>query len=66
MAKRGRSIVFVPVTPAGTPLIELKGFTKQQAINNLLRFAAHMPYGDWPGFERRGYKIESWVGWQGV
>ena len=61
--KRGRDIIYVPVTPAGTPLIHLKGVTRGQAINNLLKDAGHMPYEGWHGFERRGYKIESWVNW---
>jgi len=57
-------VTFVPVTPAGTPLIDLRGATKQQAINNLMKSAAHMPYRDWGDFQRRGYKIESWINWR--
>ena len=61
---------FVPVTPAGTPLIYSagsRGFnkvnaarTREVAIKNLLADAAHMPYGSWEAMEKRGYTIEEW------
>lgn len=60
---------YVPVTPGGTPIIygagalmgkRLASKDKQIAINNLLKDAAHMPYGDWEGFQDRGYSIEEW------
>lgn len=60
---------FVPVTPAGTALIYGAGArlgkinaarTRKRAIANLLEDAAHMPYGTWENFERRGYTIEEW------
>ena len=31
--------------------------TREKAIENLLKDAAHMPYKTWPNFERRGYTI---------
>ena len=54
--------VFVPVTPGGTVLCELAGKTEQEAIDNLLGEAAHMPYDGWDspegfGFKQRGYEI---------
>ena len=49
---------FVPVTPGGTPCTWLAAETKQQAIENLLKDAAHMPYKTWEKFQERGYTIE--------
>jgi hypothetical protein len=51
---------FVPVTPAGTPVVDLAGTTESQAIKNLLKAASHMPYGTWENFQKRGYTIEDW------
>ncbi|MEM7069926.1 MAG: hypothetical protein AAF478_13690 [Pseudomonadota bacterium] len=48
---------YIPETPGETTLFELESTTFQGAINNLLRDAAHMPYGSWEGFCRRGYRI---------
>lgn len=45
-------------TPAGTILIETKAVTQSQCIKNLMREAAHMPYGTWENFEKRGYTVE--------
>lgn len=51
---------FIPVTPAGTPVVDLEATTERQAIANLLKAAAHMPYGTWENFQKRGYTIEEW------
>lgn len=48
---------YVPVTPAGTPLFHLEADTKEQAVKNLLKDAAHMPYRGWNQFRKRGYRI---------
>lgn len=50
--------VFVPVTPAGTAIWSAKALTKQKAIVNLMREAAHMPYKSWLEFKHRGYTIK--------
>ncbi len=52
--------VYVPVTPAGSYLAHLEARTEKQAIANLLKAAAHMPYGSWENFKKRGYEIECW------
>jgi len=54
--------VYVPVTPGGTILFNLAAKTEQEAIDNLLADAAHMPYDGWDspdgyGFKQRGYEI---------
>jgi hypothetical protein len=51
---------YVPVTPAGTLCTWLASTTKEKAIKKLLKDAAHMPYGTWENFEKRGYTIEVW------
>lgn len=53
-------IIFVPTTPAGTPIWSAKATTKQKAIVNLMREAAHMPYKSWSEFKHRGYTIEEY------
>ena len=68
-----KSVWFVPVTPAGTPVpygahcrpTKLNASrTREGAIKNLLADGAHMPYGnDWSVWEKRGYTIEKWEGW---
>ena len=64
--KKRKAKYFVPVTPAGTPVLygagtlmgrEMSSDTKQGAIRNLLLDAAHMPYEGWEEFEERGYTI---------
>lgn len=49
---------YVPCTPGGSFLMHLKSKTEQQAIDRLLKDAAHMPYAGWEGFKARGYTIE--------
>ncbi len=51
---------FCPITPGDTPCIWLIAKTREQAIQNLLRDASHMPYKTWENFQKRGYKIEDW------
>ena len=57
---------FIPITPGGTILIYGGGGrmgkinaarSRQGAIKNLLEDGAHMPYGTWKNFEKRGYTI---------
>lgn len=55
-----KGIWFVPCTPAGTACIWIAARTREVAIKNLLKDAAHMPYGTWENFEARGYTIEKW------
>lgn len=54
--------LYVPVTPGGTVLVNLAAKTEEEAIANLLKDAAHMPYDGWDspegyGFKQRGYEI---------
>lgn len=67
MRSNGAQSYFVPVTPAGTAVIYGAGAmrgellaapTRDQAIQNLLKDAEHMPYGTWENFEKRGYTIQ--------
>ena len=51
---------FCPITPGGTACTWLIARTKEKAIKNLLKDAAHMPYKTWENFEKRGYTIEDW------
>ena len=51
---------YVPVTPGGTPCFWIKSKTREGAIRNLLKDAAHMPYKTWENFEKRGYTIEEY------
>lgn len=50
----------MPITPGGTSCHWLAAPTREKAIANLLKDAAHMPYGTWENFEKRGYTIEEW------
>lgn len=45
-------------TPAGSIIIESKSVTQSACIKRLLQLAAHMPYGTWENFEKRGYTVE--------
>jgi hypothetical protein len=49
---------FIPCTPAGTLCTWLSAGTKEKAIANLMKDAAHMPYKTWENFQKRGYTIE--------
>lgn len=49
---------FIPVTPGGTVVFELKAENEKKAWNKLLKDAAHMPYKGVQGFKDRGYKVE--------
>lgn len=53
---------YYPVTPGGTVCTWLAADSEEQAINNLLRDASHVPYEGWDspngmGFKQRGYTI---------
>jgi len=72
MTQDDEEVWYVPVTPGGTPvpwgagqlLGELVAArTKDEALANLMRDAAHMPYPDKAAFIKRGYTIEKWTGW---
>ena len=72
MSTDGAQSYFAPVTPAGTVVIYGAGAmlgeliaapTKSEAIQNLLKDAAHMPYKTWENFEKRGYTIQELKGW---
>ena len=54
-------VKYVPVTPGGTVVMHLEADSEEQAIKNLLRDAAHMPYDGWEGFQQRGYTIETYI-----
>lgn len=51
---------YIPETPAGTVLMDLKASTEERAWQNLLRAAAHMPYKGVEGFKQRGYQVNFW------
>lgn len=53
----GNKMSFIPRTPAGSMLVDLEADTKEEAIQNLLDAASHMPYKTWENFEKRGYEI---------
>lgn len=64
------TVWYVPVTPAGTPLIYGGGSrmgkvnaarTEAIAIKHIVEDAAHMPYGNWKNMQKRGYTIERWT-----
>lgn len=48
---------FIPCTPGGTVLMHLARATEKEAIAALMKDAAHMPYGTWENFKKRGYEI---------
>lgn len=50
---------WVPITPGGTVCSWLAADTEDQAWENLLKDAAHMPYKDKAGFIARGYEVGS-------
>jgi hypothetical protein len=50
--------LFVPVTPTGSRLFHLRSINRQEAIDKLLKDAAHTPYKTWENFVKRGYTIE--------
>lgn len=52
--------VFIPETPAGTPLTHLKSRTEEEAWQKLLKDAAHMPYKTKENFIKRGYRVGQW------
>lgn len=48
---------FVPFTPAGSMLAHLEADSEEQAWDNLMEDAAHMPYPDKDAFINRGYEV---------
>jgi hypothetical protein len=48
---------WMPVTPGGTILTHLEANTEEQAWQNLLIDASHMPYDGKKGFQERGYEV---------
>ncbi len=52
--------MFVPCTPAGSPLPHLNGRTEEEAWKNLLEEASHLPYKTIENFKKRGYTVEDW------
>ena len=48
---------FFPVTPGGTVLCHLARNSEAAAWAALIKDAAHMPYGDKAGFQKRGYEV---------
>ena len=57
MVQTDRGILFVPITPGGTVLLELASETENEAWKKLMRASAHMPYCGREQFERRGYRV---------
>lgn len=55
---------FVPITPGGTPLVNLSARTEHRAWRILMERAAHMPYPNKAAFIARGYTVEWWEGWE--
>lgn len=49
---------YVPITPGGTVLGWLARDTEDAAWQALMQDAAHMPYRNRAGFEKRGYTVE--------
>jgi len=49
---------YVPITPGGTVCEWIAANTEKEAWDNLLRAAAHMPYGTKENFIKRGYTVE--------
>lgn len=58
MKKQNGKMRFIPVTPAGSMLVNLASDTNKEAWDKLLEDAAHMPYEGRAGFQKRGYTIE--------
>ena len=48
---------FIPVTPAGTMVIELESTTKEEAWTKLEEALSHMPYISREEIEDRGYTV---------
>jgi len=64
---------FIPVTPAGTPVIYgaanragkiNAARTEEEAWRNLMEDAKHMPYVNKQAFIDRGYTVERWEGFE--
>jgi hypothetical protein len=49
--------LFIPYTPAGSPLYHLRSKTRDEAVTKLLKDVAHMPYKTWDDLVKKGYTI---------
>ena len=56
--------MYIPVTPAGTACTWLASETEDEAWEELLKDAAHMPYDGKQGFIERGYTVVFVEGWE--
>jgi len=56
---------YVPITPGGTVCTWLISKSEEKAIEKLLEDSRYL-YGDWQGYQRRGYTIEKFVKNEGV
>ena len=50
--------IWIPFTPAGTPLIDLQKDTEDEAWKALMSEAARMPYNNKQEFIEREYTVE--------
>lgn len=53
--------VYIPITPAGSQLTHLEAKSEEEAWQNLIKDASHMPYKDMRGFIDRGYTVEVFI-----
>lgn len=44
-------------TPGGSLIVDTGHKTRDGCIAKLLQVGAHMPYGTWANFEKRGYTL---------
>ena len=56
--------MYIPVTPAGTACTWLASETEDEAWEELLKDAAHMPYDVKQGFIERGYTVVFVKDWE--
>lgn len=56
-AARPKRRRFIPMTPSGSVLAHLEAGNEQQAWQNLLEDASHMPYRTVEDFKTRGYTV---------
>ena len=52
---------WIPETPGGTMLYELRSKTEDEAWAKLLKDAAHMPYKTKANFIKRGYTVSEFT-----
>lgn len=56
-----RKVVYVPITPGGTPCGWLSADTEDKAWRNLIADIVHMPYQNKDHLTYRGYTVEQFV-----